>query len=412
VSEKDTAVSSPQSIKRKQVTILILGTLTLFLIIIGGLWVSDGADGRASIEAQRNGSEPIRRDYKTDVAGQEDIWLAESEADIAELKQDRKRLVTMIELLSKQVESLANTASTQRSLPREEVSSPAFPSSSAITVPSNYQSNVAAPINSGQLNIVDQMTQNGAAKQAIQQTPINTAGLPKDNSKRLTVIDLAPVAEPVTDKGKTVDNYLPSGTFVTTTLLSGVDAPTGGQADSNPLPILLRLVDDGQMPNFFRSHVENCHITGAAVGQMSSERAFIRLEMMSCVLKDGRIIERQVKGYVTGEDGKAGLRGRVVTKQGALLARSAAAGFLQGFGSSLNNVGTVGTAVSAVTQSPSSVLQSGIAQGSGDAFSGLADYYLERADETHAIIEISAGRIGEIIFTQGVDFGTSIGDIK
>jgi len=412
VSEKDTAVSSPQSIKRKQVTILIIGTLTLFLIIIGGLWVSDGADGRASIEAQRNGSEPIRRDYKTDVAGQEDIWLAESEADIAELKQDRKRLVTMIELLSKQVESLANTASTQRSLPREEVSSPAFPSSSAITVPSNYQSNVAAPINSGQLNIVDQMTQNGAAKQAIQQTPINTAGLPKDNSKRLTVIDLAPVAEPVTDKGKTVDNYLPSGTFVTTTLLSGVDAPTGGQADSNPLPILLRLVDDGQMPNFFRSHVENCHITGAAVGQMSSERAFIRLEMMSCVLKDGRIIERQVKGYVTGEDGKAGLRGRVVTKQGALLARSAAAGFLQGFGSSLNNVGTVGTAVSAVTQSPSSVLQSGIAQGSGDAFSGLADYYLERADETHAIIEISAGRIGEIIFTQGVDFGTSIGDIK
>ena len=412
MSEKDTAVSSPQSIKRKQVTILILGTLTLFLIIIGGLWVSDGADGRASIEAQRNGSEPIRRDYKTDVAGQEDIWLAESEADIAELKQDRKRLVTMIELLSKQVESLANTASTQRSLPREEVSSPAFPSSSAITVPSNYQSNVAAPINSGQLNIVDQMTQNGAAKQAIRQTPINTAGLPKDNSKRLTVIDLAPVAEPVTDKGKTVDNYLPSGTFVTTTLLSGVDAPTGGQADSNPLPILLRLVDDGQMPNFFRSHVENCHITGAAVGQMSSERAFIRLEMMSCVLKDGRIIERQVKGYVTGEDGKAGLRGRVVTKQGALLARSAAAGFLQGFGSSLNNVGTVGTAVSAVTQSPSSVLQSGIAQGSGDAFSGLADYYLERADETHAIIEISAGRIGEIIFTQGVDFGTSIGDIK
>lgn len=412
MSEKDTAVSSPQSIKRKQVTILIIGTLTLFLIIIGGLWVSDGADGRASIEAQRNGSEPIRRDYKTDVAGQEDIWLAESEADIAELKQDRKRLVTMIELLSKQVESLANTASTQRSLPREEVSSPAFPSSSAITVPSNYQSNVAAPINSGQLNIVDQMTQNGAAKQAIQQTPINTAGLPKDNSKRLTVIDLAPVAEPVTDKGKTVDNYLPSGTFVTTTLLSGVDAPTGGQADSNPLPILLRLVDDGQMPNFFRSHVENCHITGAAVGQMSSERAFIRLEMMSCVLKDGRIIERQVKGYVTGEDGKAGLRGRVVTKQGALLARSAAAGFLQGFGSSLNNVGTVGTAVSAVTQSPSSVLQSGIAQGSGDAFSGLADYYLERADETHAIIEISAGRIGEIIFTQGVDFGTSIGDIK
>ena len=413
MSEKNTGLGSPKTIKRKQIIIGTVSVLTLLFVVILGLWVSDGESGRAAIEKQRNLQAPVTKDYTSDLPNQEDIWLAKSEADIAELRQGNKQLTVMVQMMSKQLESMAIELNKKNRINDGGVS-PAFPS--AIDLPSNFQS-MAAPLPSvvKPNNIVDRMVTSGIAKQQAIQTPRNVAGtgeLSTTVDDRLTVIDLSPPTPPISQQGKTVKNYLPSGTFVTAALLSGVDAPTGGQADSNPLPILLRLVDNGQMPNFFRSRVENCHITGAAVGQMSSERAFIRLEMMSCVLKDGRIIERQVKGYVTGEDGKAGLRGKVVTKQGALLARSAAAGFLQGFGSSLSNVGTVSTVAGAVTQSPATVLQSGIAQGSGDAFAGLADYYLERADETHAIIEISAGRIGEIIFTQGVDFGTSIGGIQ
>lgn len=413
MSEKNTGLGSPKTIKRKQIIIGTVSVLTLLFVVILGLWVSDGESGRAAIEKQRNLQAPVTKDYTSDLPNQEDIWLAKSEADIAELRQGNKQLTVMVQMMSKQLESMAIELNKKNRMNDGGVS-PAFPS--AIDLPSNFQS-TAAPLPSvvKPNNIVDRMVTSGIAKQQAIQTPRNVAGtgeLSTTVDDRLTVIDLSPPTPPISQQGKTVKNYLPSGTFVTAALLSGVDAPTGGQADSNPLPILLRLVDNGQMPNFFRSRVENCHITGAAVGQMSSERAFIRLEMMSCVLKDGRIIERQVKGYVTGEDGKAGLRGKVVTKQGALLARSAAAGFLQGFGSSLSNVGTVSTVAGAVTQSPATVLQSGIAQGSGDAFAGLADYYLERADETHAIIEISAGRIGEIIFTQGVDFGTSIGGIQ
>jgi len=410
VSEKNIGLGSPKSIKRKQIFIGTASVLGLLCVVILGLWVSDGESGRAAIEKQRNLQAPVTKDYISDLPDQEDIWLAKSEADIAELRQNNKQLTVMVQIMSKQLEALALELNKKGRLDDGVVSSPAFPS--AIDVPSNFQS-TTAPLPSvvKPNNIVDRMVTSGREKQQAIKPPNNVPATGTSSTagdSRLTVIDLSLPTPPISEQGKTVKNYLPSGTFVTATLLSGVDAPTGGQADSNPLPILLRLVDNGQMPNFFRSRVENCHITGAAVGQMSSERAFIRLEMMSCVLKDGRIIERQVKGYVTGEDGKAGLRGKVVTKQGALLARSAAAGFLQGFGSSLGNVGTVGSVTGAVTQSPSTVLQSGIAQGSGDAFAGLADYYLERADETHAIIEISAGRIGEIIFTQGVNFGTSI----
>jgi len=410
VSEKNKGIDSPKKIRRKQIFIGTVSILTLLFIVILGLWVSDGKSGRAAIEKQRNLQPAFTKDYTSDLPDQEDIWLAKSEADIAELRQSNKQLTVMVQMMSKQLESVAMELNEKNRVNTGGVS-PAFPS--PIDVPSNFPS-VVAPLPSVAKpnNIVDRMVESGRAKQKAIQPPLNISApgaLSTAVDNRLTVIDLSLPKPAVSEQGKTVKNYLPSGTFVTATLLSGVDAPTGGQADSNPLPILLRLVDNGQMPNFFRSSVENCHITGAAVGQMSSERAFIRLEMMSCVLKDGRIIERQVKGYVTGEDGKAGLRGKVVTKQGALLARSAAAGFLQGFGASVSNAATAGSVAGVVTQSPSTVLQSGIAQGSGSAFSGLAEYYLERADETHAIIEISAGRIGEIIFTQGVGFGTSIG---
>ena len=420
MTKSTTVVDSSKKTLRNQMVIGGGGSLLLLGLIILGLWVSDGSEGRAAIEQSQNRTQGVIKNYTSDYAEQEELWLVESEADIAELKNDKKQLTLMVLKLSKQVENIALEVhkNNQNGPDSSTNSSNAFPSAStsAISVPSNFNStaNVPTPVAAPQRNIVDQMVANSLARQQAIQTPINPAsiGTVPVRANTLTVINLDPEQNASVSLGKTVENYLPSGTFVTTTLLSGVDAPTGGQADSNPLPILLRLVDNGQMPNFFRSHVENCHITGAAVGQLSSERAFIRLEMMSCVLKDGTIIERSVKGYVTGEDGKAGLRGNVVTKQGALLARSAAAGFLQGFGSSLNTAGTASSVAGAVNQSSTSVLTSGLAQGTGDAFSGLANYYLERANETHAIIEVSAGRIGEIIFTQGVDFGTSIGSNK
>ncbi|MFX3849709.1 TraB/VirB10 family protein, partial [Streptococcus suis] len=77
-------------------------------------------------------------------------------------------------------------------------------------------------------------------------------------------------------------------------------------------------------------------VTGAAHGDISSERAHIRLENMTCVLVSGEVIEEPIKGYVAGEDGKAGLRGRLVSKQGSLIAKSLLAGVASGIGSSIS----------------------------------------------------------------------------
>ena len=135
--------------------------------------------------------------------------------------------------------------------------------------------------------------------------------------------------------------YLPSGAFTRAILLGGLDAPTGGQAQRNPQPVLLRLADNAILPNQFRARVKECFIVGAGYGDVSSERAYIRTESLSCVTRDGTAIDVPVKGYVAGEDGKAGVRGRLVTKQGQFIARALMVGFLQGAAEVLNKGDTV-----------------------------------------------------------------------
>ena len=49
---------------------------------------------------------------------------------------------------------------------------------------------------------------------------------------------------------------------------------------------------------------------------------YLRGETISCVREDGGVIETRLDSYAVGEDGKAGIRGRLVSKQGQLVAKS------------------------------------------------------------------------------------------
>ena len=218
-------------------------------------------------------------------------------------------------------------------------------------------------------------------------------------------MDLQPDTGPdETEKPKNVTDYLPAGSFASVRLLSGVDAPTGGEGVSNPIPVLLRVMTDGTLPNFFRSNVSSCHIVAAAHGSISSERAHILLTKLSCVLRNGDIIETDLNGYVAGEDGKAGLRGRLVSKQGTLIARSLLSGLASGFGRTLQQQSqqlATSPLGAVATVNPNQVLQSGAGAGVSNALEKVADYYLQRANELYPIIEVAANRVGEAILIEG-----------
>ena len=199
--------------------------------------------------------------------------------------------------------------------------------------------------------------------------------------------------------------YIPSGAFTRAILLGGLDAPTGGQSQRNPQPVLLRLVDNAVLPNHFRSRIKECFVVGAGYGDVSSERAYIRTESLSCVTREGTAIDVPIKGYVAGEDGKAGMRGRLVSKQGQLLANALLAGVASGIGHAFQQSSTTMSvsplgATSAVE--PGKQFEAGFGTGVGKALDRLAQYYISLAEKVFPVIEIDAGRTVDVVITQGI----------
>lgn len=212
-------------------------------------------------------------------------------------------------------------------------------------------------------------------------------------------------------KGRSADNYLPVS-FTRALLLSGLNAPAGGQAQSNPLPVLLKLEDHAVLPNRYRSQVRECFVIAAGYGEISSERALLRTETLSCVRKDGSALEVRIEGNVMGEDGKPGLRGRVVTKQGQILANALLAGVVGGIGQAVSaRAATTSTSVfgTVSTIEGSRALQAGFGIGVGRAMDRLAQYYISLAEKTYPVIEVDGGRTVDVVLTKGVVIDSPIG---
>lgn len=203
---------------------------------------------------------------------------------------------------------------------------------------------------------------------------------------------------------RAVLTFLPVS-FTRGTLLGGLDAPTGGQSQSNPHPVLIRLSDTSVLPNRMRGEYRECFVIAAGYGDISSERAYLRTESLSCVRPDGATLEVRIQGSIYGEDGKVGLRGRLVTKQGQMLANALLAGVVSGIGQGLatssteystSALGTVATA------NGSDAYRAGLGSGVGKALDRLAQYYIKLAENTFPVIEVDAGREIDVVITKGV----------
>jgi conjugal transfer pilus assembly protein TraB len=207
--------------------------------------------------------------------------------------------------------------------------------------------------------------------------------------------------------------YLPSGSLFEGVLLNGMDAPTSSGSAREPYPAQIRLTSLAFLPNRFRTNLRECFVGAAGFGRMDSERVHLRTETLSCVLKDGSIIDVGIEGYITGEDGKVGLRGTVVERTGALLMRAALAGLGSGLAQALEprqvqSVRTGDSAGGLQFEAPpiDEVLEVGVYKGASTAMEKLADYYLDRVDQVFPIIEIDAMRTVTIHLTKGVSLQT------
>ncbi len=217
---------------------------------------------------------------------------------------------------------------------------------------------------------------------------------------------------------KTVETTIPAGAFAKTVLLSGLDASSSMSASSDPRPMLLRLIDPGTLPRRFQSDLKDCHCTASAYGDLSSERVYARLEKLTCIERaTGEIIETQVAGYIAGSDGKAGIRGVVASKDGQFLGRSLVGGIFAGL-SNVANPQNRQQQVNPFAQggkqpSPPNIgdmFTAGMASGASTALDRLSQYYIDRAEQLQPVIQIAAGQVVDIVFTEGTFIGSQ--DVK
>lgn len=205
------------------------------------------------------------------------------------------------------------------------------------------------------------------------------------------------------------DIFIPAGSILSGVLLNGLDAATGRGARKDPFPVLVRIQKDAILPNLFSADVKECFGTLAGYGELSSERAYLRGETFSCITKSGDVIEVEFPAYAIGEDGKAGVRGRLVSKAGSLIAKTALAGFAAGVAEAFDTspvpvIQTGNVSDSKVYQDNFSqdAAQHGVSSGASAAMTRLADYYMDMADQIFPVIEVDGGRQIDIVLTTGI----------
>lgn len=198
--------------------------------------------------------------------------------------------------------------------------------------------------------------------------------------------------------------WIPAGAILTGVLITGMDAPASSAAQKNPTPALVRLKFNATLPNHFQVDIKECFALVDGYGQLSSERAIMRSQRLTCVRQDGGVVEANLDGFVTGEDGKVGMRGRLITKEGALIASSLSAGVLGAFGQRLSKSTSPGVSLGQSGGGGLSIgaLGNSAESGIGTAFTKVAEFYLELAKEMVPIIEIDAGRQVTIVLVRGV----------
>lgn len=204
--------------------------------------------------------------------------------------------------------------------------------------------------------------------------------------------------------------YLPAGSIISGVLVTGLDAPTNQESRAEPHPALLRIKRDTIMPNFYSSDFSECFALISGYGEMSSERAYLRSEVLSCIDSDGVAVEVPLKSFAVGEDGSAGVRGKLVNREGKLIAQSLLAGTLSAMSRAFGStpVPTIVTSDTGGVQPfqqnlSSDALQSAGAQGVGEALDRIADYYIDLADQIFPVLEIKSGREIDLVLTSGIE---------
>jgi len=207
-------------------------------------------------------------------------------------------------------------------------------------------------------------------------------------------------------------DYLPPNSYAPARVIVGVDASAGVASQTDPLPVVLRITGPArsvmQNGKVLTTRIQGCVVNGAARGDLSSEKVYVKLARMTCDQPGGRVAVSEVKGFISFA-GKSGVRGRVVSREGSLVSQALLAGIIGGFGRGFSaNANSIFSGVTTNADgtrsklSPGDIVGGGLGQGAADAADTVSKYLIERAEQYQPVVEMPTGIDVEIVFLDGV----------
>jgi conjugal transfer pilus assembly protein TraB len=428
------AIVANEAVKKKQM--LLLGAGGLAALIIGSSWIFAG-DHKSSDASVKRQVADVSVDEMVNKNMAEKEWRAQSEAQMMSMDNNMRALAARAQRADQLEAQLAQSQAqgstggggispdTERVLSAYQNENEQLKAALAAARQSPIMGQPA--IGPGATPAGPNALYGRTSPPSYQTAPgtpagqaaMAAAGLPAGRGTEVSLVSFTEGASgtgSLVPKGNTVytdsANYLPPNSIAVAKVIVGVDAAAGVQSQTDPLPVVLRITgparsvyDNGRL---LTTNIAGCLVNGAARGDLSSEKVYVKLQRMTCPQPNGRYAVSDVKGFIAF-GGKTGVRGRVVSREGSLIGQAFLAGLAGGFGRGFaanTNSTLTGTNVSVNGQrqklGAGDLLQGGLGEGVATSGDMVSKYLIERAEQYQPVIEMPTGIDVEIVFLEGV----------
>lgn len=226
------------------------------------------------------------------------------------------------------------------------------------------------------------------------------------------VVESALESKVVRPKKKTrkIGDYIPANSYAQAKLISGVDAGVGVSSEANPRQALLRITGETISAGIGAEYLKTkrlvgCLLSAKAIGDISSEKAYLDGVLMTCAVDKHTAIEVPVKAYITS-NAKSGIRGEVVSREGDMVLKSFLSGLAGGFGNGISQMSQpqmslANNGIVSDLHRSRDILRGGLGAGAASSGDTLSQYFIKRAEQYQPVISINEGIEVYVVFQEG-----------
>jgi len=430
---------SPDILRKKQVMRLCIGGGVAFLVSAYAFGLFD-SDAVSQGPAEKKPQEPVAQnvaDLSTPLSSVKDgdVWVSRieklvkgSQEEMEKIRSENlfleKQINTLVKSLGSNPEAQSKALQELQSLKGSATKEGAMvPSGSHGPLPDQHKDHTESGVNS------DAPSNPTLASSGPQHFP-KVGGLADSASHNLSITSYAKTASSghgakntqkkkrkllhlsnanySDNSTKSPDTYLPAGTYFKVVTAMGVVVSTGTNSSSDPQPILLRIVDNGNLPGGLKGKVKDAVLIGTCYGSASAERAICRLKTLSWRDKSNRNIEKPIEGWIASEDGVQGIRAKIIDRSSEIAREAFGAGLISAAANFFKMQSTSGQfPVSPFGQtnalSTGDALKGAVGGGVGSAMDKLAEFSIKRAESMSPVAYVASGRVLDAVLMRGVD---------